>query len=203
MEPTVGSTITSQSLISQTVTPRRTSICQATLDICTFTPATGPSFPSKPLTSGNWKVTSVSKIGTKRGIVYYISTERESTERRLYSASLTNPGANKANLVDVKADIPLAETLLHLLTPPRPHRPRQQHTQNQTRRLQTNFKPRTGVELNALERLPANFNSKKNTPSSSTSTAARPKKPESNSAQSAGIHMSARTQSWNKWWNWG
>ncbi|KAF8466362.1 dipeptidyl peptidase IV N-terminal region-domain-containing protein [Kalaharituber pfeilii] len=60
------------------------------------------SVEPKALTSGKWEVTSVRKIDTKRGIVYYISTERDSTERHLYSVSLTNPGKNKKALVDVK-----------------------------------------------------------------------------------------------------
>lgn len=61
----------------------------------------GSSEP-QALTSGKWEVTSISKIDTERGIVYYISTERDSTERHLFAVSLTEPGKNKKALVNVE-----------------------------------------------------------------------------------------------------
>ncbi|KAL2022510.1 hypothetical protein VTK56DRAFT_5117 [Thermocarpiscus australiensis] len=39
------------------------------------------------LTSGEWEVASVLKIDTSRGLIYYTSTERHSTERHVYSVS--------------------------------------------------------------------------------------------------------------------
>jgi dipeptidyl-peptidase-4 len=54
--------------------------------------------PPKALTKGQWEVTSIAKIDAPRGLVYYFSTERHSTERHLYSISLTS-GEKKA-LVD-------------------------------------------------------------------------------------------------------
>ncbi|KAF8451224.1 dipeptidyl peptidase IV N-terminal region-domain-containing protein [Terfezia claveryi] len=154
------------------------------------------SFPPKPLTSGNWEVTSVSKIDTKRGIVYYISTERDSTERHLYSVSLTNHGTEKTNLVDVKTPGYWDASFstgggYYLLSYNGPNIPWQKlysisadgskHTL--VRAVQDNIalkaklaeyklpqsrwsklKHPSGVELNVLERLPANFNPKKKYP---------------------------------------
>ncbi|KAF8427949.1 dipeptidyl peptidase IV N-terminal region-domain-containing protein [Tirmania nivea] len=151
------------------------------------------SFPPKPLTSGNWEVTSVSKIDTKRGIVYYMSTERDSTERHLYSVSLTSPGAKKNNLVDVNTPGYWGASFsigggYYLLSYNGPDIPWQKlysisadgskHTLVRT--VQDNaalksklaeytlpqfrwskLKHPSGVELNALERLPANFHPKK------------------------------------------
>jgi dipeptidyl-peptidase-4 len=55
---------------------------------------------SKPtaLTSGEWEVTAILSINTKSKTVYYQSTERDSTERHVYSVSLD--GKNKKALVD-------------------------------------------------------------------------------------------------------
>jgi dipeptidyl-peptidase-4 len=40
-----------------------------------------------PLTKGEWEVTSIVSIDTKRQLVYYLSTQHHSTERHLYSVS--------------------------------------------------------------------------------------------------------------------
>lgn len=154
------------------------------------------SFEPKALTSGKWEVTSVANIDTKRGIVYYISTERDSTERHLYSVSLTKPGENKINLVDVKAPGYWGASFstgsgYYLLSYNGPDIPWQKlysisadgskHTLIRTvqdnadlRKKLADYKlPQfrwsklqqpSGVELNALERLPANFNPKKKYP---------------------------------------
>ncbi|KAK2010950.1 hypothetical protein LZ32DRAFT_562215 [Colletotrichum eremochloae] len=50
------------------------------------------------LTSGEWEVSSVLKVDTKRQLVYYLSTEHHSTERHLYSVSY--PSGRKKALVD-------------------------------------------------------------------------------------------------------
>ena len=154
------------------------------------------SFSPKPLTSGDWEVTSLSKIDAIRGIVYYISTERDSTERHLYSVSLTNPGAKKTNLVDVGAPGYWGASFstgggYYLLSYNGPDIPWQKlysisadgskHTLIRT--VQDNaalktkladyalphfrwskLKHPSGEELNALERLPPNFNPKKKYP---------------------------------------
>ncbi|KAA8898505.1 putative dipeptidyl peptidase 4 [Sphaerosporella brunnea] len=52
----------------------------------------------KALTQGEWEVASIVKIDAVRELVYYLSTERHSTERHLYSVHLAT-GAKKA-LVD-------------------------------------------------------------------------------------------------------
>ena len=51
------------------------------------------------LTSGNWAVAAVYPIDIKRGLVYYQSTERDSTERHIFSVSLD--GKTKKPLVDI------------------------------------------------------------------------------------------------------
>lgn len=50
------------------------------------------------LTEGEWEVVSVLKIDSKRGLVYYTSTEAHSTERHLYSVSYNT--LKKTPLVD-------------------------------------------------------------------------------------------------------
>lgn len=42
---------------------------------------------ARPLTTGEWEVRSILKVDTTRGLVYYTSTERHSTESHLYSVS--------------------------------------------------------------------------------------------------------------------
>ncbi|KAG0639686.1 dipeptidyl peptidase IV N-terminal region-domain-containing protein [Tuber brumale] len=54
------------------------------------------------LTSGDWAVTRVCFIDTKRRIVYYQSTERDSTERHIFSVSLD--GEARKPLVDITKD---------------------------------------------------------------------------------------------------
>ncbi|ORY17018.1 dipeptidyl peptidase IV N-terminal region-domain-containing protein [Clohesyomyces aquaticus] len=50
------------------------------------------------LTSGEWEVVSILKIDTKRGLVYYTSTQHHSTERHIYSVSYKT--LKKTALVD-------------------------------------------------------------------------------------------------------
>lgn len=50
------------------------------------------------LTSGEWEVASVLKIDTDRGLIYYTSTEHHSTERHIYSVSYITK--EKTPLVD-------------------------------------------------------------------------------------------------------
>ncbi|KAF2257913.1 hypothetical protein CC78DRAFT_166473 [Lojkania enalia] len=50
------------------------------------------------LTSGEWEVTTILKIDAKREIIYYASTEHHSTERHVYSVSYKT--GKKAALVD-------------------------------------------------------------------------------------------------------
>ena len=46
---------------------------------------------SIPLTKGKWEVVSILKIDTKRQLIYYTSTEGHSTERHLFSVSYAAP----------------------------------------------------------------------------------------------------------------
>lgn len=55
-----------------------------------------------PLTSGTWEVASIVKIDVARNTLYYISTERDSTERHLYAVDLD--GRNKRAIVDTNKD---------------------------------------------------------------------------------------------------
>ena len=52
----------------------------------------------KPITTGEWEVTDILNVNTKTKRIVYRSTERDSTERHLYS--ITFSGANKTPLVD-------------------------------------------------------------------------------------------------------
>jgi dipeptidyl aminopeptidase/acylaminoacyl peptidase len=52
----------------------------------------------KALTSGEWEVLAILKIDTKRGLVYYTSTEHHSTEAHVYSVSYKT--GKKTALVD-------------------------------------------------------------------------------------------------------
>ncbi|ORY71368.1 dipeptidyl peptidase 4 [Pseudomassariella vexata] len=51
-----------------------------------------------PLTSGDWEVDSVLKVDTARQLIYYTSTEHDSTERHLYSVNYAT--LEKQALVD-------------------------------------------------------------------------------------------------------
>ena len=53
---------------------------------------------AEALTSGEWEVTSVVKVDTKRQLIYFLSTEGDSTERHLYSVSYATK--EKKALVD-------------------------------------------------------------------------------------------------------
>lgn len=52
------------------------------------------------ITKGSWEVTSILNINPETKTVHYQSTERDSTERHVYSISLD--GKNKKVLVDDK-----------------------------------------------------------------------------------------------------
>ncbi|CAZ79555.1 unnamed protein product [Tuber melanosporum] len=54
------------------------------------------------LTSGNWEVTEICFVDTKRRLVYFQSTERDSTERHIFSVGLD--GNAKKPLVDITTD---------------------------------------------------------------------------------------------------
>jgi dipeptidyl-peptidase 4 len=54
--------------------------------------------PGKALTSGTWEVTSILHVDSTRELVYYLSTQRHSTERHLYSVSYAT--GEKRALVD-------------------------------------------------------------------------------------------------------
>jgi dipeptidyl aminopeptidase/acylaminoacyl peptidase len=56
--------------------------------------------PSIALTSGEWEVISILKIDSKRQLIYYTSTESHSTERHIFSVSYTSH--TKTALVDPK-----------------------------------------------------------------------------------------------------
>ncbi|PWW77994.1 hypothetical protein C7212DRAFT_276799 [Tuber magnatum] len=60
-----------------------------------------PVFGGEPtaLTSGNWAVSDIISIDAVRGLVHYQSTERDSTERHIFTVSLE--GKNKIPLVDI------------------------------------------------------------------------------------------------------
>ncbi|KAF9432501.1 hypothetical protein BGZ76_010697 [Entomortierella beljakovae] len=54
--------------------------------IALYTPVDSPT--PKWLTSGEWEVQSISSVNVEEGLVYYISTEKSSIERHLYSTSM-------------------------------------------------------------------------------------------------------------------
>jgi dipeptidyl-peptidase-4 len=61
-------------------------------------PVNGPASSNITLTSGEWEVRSVLSVDTQRQLVYYTSTERDSTESHLYSVSYAT--LEKKALVD-------------------------------------------------------------------------------------------------------
>ncbi|CUS10766.1 unnamed protein product [Tuber aestivum] len=54
------------------------------------------------LTSGSWEVTAIYSVDAKRGLVHYQSTERDSTERHIFTVSLD--GKTKKPLVDISKE---------------------------------------------------------------------------------------------------
>ncbi|KAF9200764.1 hypothetical protein BGZ49_009007 [Haplosporangium sp. Z 27] len=56
--------------------------------IALYTPINNPT--PKWLTSGEWEVQSISAVNGQEGLVYYISTEKSSIERHLYSVSMAS-----------------------------------------------------------------------------------------------------------------
>ncbi|KAG0334220.1 hypothetical protein BG004_000506 [Podila humilis] len=65
--------------------------------IALYTPINNPT--PKWLTSGEWEVQSISAVDEKTGDIYYISSEKSSVERHLYSVSLAT--AERVPLTDV------------------------------------------------------------------------------------------------------
>ncbi|KAI7824647.1 dipeptidyl peptidase IV N-terminal region-domain-containing protein [Gamsiella multidivaricata] len=65
--------------------------------IALYTPIDNPA--PKWLTSGEWEVQSIAAVNGKEGLVYYISTEKSSLERHLYSVTLDS--ADRKSLTDV------------------------------------------------------------------------------------------------------
>lgn len=55
---------------------------------------------AKALTSGDWEVVSILKVDTSRELIYFTSTEHDSTERHIYSVSYSS--GEKTALVDDK-----------------------------------------------------------------------------------------------------
>ncbi|KAL7268388.1 Dipeptidyl peptidase 4 [Rhizina undulata] len=143
------------------------------------------------LTEGEWEVTSIVKVDTKREKVYYISTERDSTERHLYVVDFD--GTNKASLVDTTKEGVWGASFsgdggYYVLNYNGPGIPYQQlysvedttapiQTLNDNSNLTvaiseynlpkiswTTLDHPSGFSLNLMERLPANFNPNKKYP---------------------------------------
>ncbi|GAB1320006.1 Dipeptidyl peptidase 4 [Madurella fahalii] len=136
------------------------------------------------LTSGEWEVASVLKIDTSRGLVYYTSTEHHSTERHIYSVSYVT--GEKTPLVDPTVpavwsasfssgggyyilryagpDVPYQE-LYSVASPSSPIRTINSNAELHARLQQYRLPNITylelahpsGYTLNAMLRLPANF----------------------------------------------
>jgi dipeptidyl aminopeptidase/acylaminoacyl peptidase len=143
------------------------------------------------LTSGKWEVASVLKIDTARGLIYFTSTEHHSTERHLYSVSYLTK--KKTALVDptipavwsasfsslggyyilryAGPDVPYQE-LYSIKSPTKPIRTINPNTKLLTALQQYRLPNITyldlphpsGVSLNAMLRLPANFSPTKKYP---------------------------------------
>lgn len=142
------------------------------------------------MTSGKWEVTSILKVDVKRGLVYFLSTERHSTERHLYSVSFLT-GQKKALVDDTKPgfwsasfsataeyyvlsyngpDIPYQE--LYSINSTKPIDVVNDNAALKTKLAQyvlpkvsyTTVKTPSGHELNVREVLPANFDPRKKYP---------------------------------------
>jgi len=148
------------------------------------------SVPVRALTKGEWAVAAIVKIDVVRGLVYYLSTERHSTERHLYSVSLLT--GRKTALVDTGKDGYWAASFssgggYYILSYNGPNLPYQHlysvdsrtplATLNDNAALETKLSayrlPTTryhvlrhpsGYSLNAREILPPNFNPQKKYP---------------------------------------
>jgi dipeptidyl-peptidase-4 len=142
------------------------------------------------LTSGEWEVVAILKIDSKRGLIYYTSTEHHSTERHVYSVSYKT--LKKTALVD--DTIPAVWTAsfssggaYYVLRYGGPDVPYQElYSVNSTKPLRTitdnkklyntlqeynlpnityhELEHPSGVKLNAMLRLPPNFDSSKKYP---------------------------------------
>ncbi|CAI6099536.1 unnamed protein product [Clonostachys chloroleuca] len=155
-------------------------------------PVSGGS--SISLTKGEWEVTSIIKIDTKRQLIYYTSTEGHSTERHLFSVSYASP-YHKTALVD--PEIPAVYTasfssgaqyyILHYTGPDVPYqelfsisdpkmplrtitsneklyRTLQEYNLPNITYLDIPASPGSSFNLNAMLRLPPNFNASKTYP---------------------------------------
>lgn len=142
------------------------------------------------LTSGSWEVTGINKIDTSRGLIYYTSTERHSTERHIYSVSYITK--KKTPLVDDKVSAVWSASFstgggYYILRYAGPNVPYQElykidsktplRVINNNDRLLNNLKEYklpnityheldhpSGFKLNAMLRLPANFSPDKKYP---------------------------------------
>jgi dipeptidyl-peptidase-4 len=142
------------------------------------------------LTSGEWEVVSILKIDSKRGLIYYTSTEHHSTERHVYSVSYKT--LKKTALVD--DTVPAVWTAsfssgggYYVLRYGGPDVPYQElYSVNSTKPLRTitdnkklydtlqeynlpnityhELDHPSGVKLNAMLRLPPNFDASKKYP---------------------------------------
>ncbi|KAF2790567.1 hypothetical protein K505DRAFT_327491 [Melanomma pulvis-pyrius CBS 109.77] len=142
------------------------------------------------LTSGEWEVVAILKIDAKRGLVYYTSTEHHSTERHIYSVSYKT--LKKTALVD--DTVPAVWTAsfssggsYYVLNYRGPDVPYQElYAVNSTKPLRTitdnkklwntlqeyklpnityqELEHPSGVKLNAMLRLPPNFDPSKKYP---------------------------------------
>ncbi|KAF2202018.1 hypothetical protein GQ43DRAFT_480228 [Delitschia confertaspora ATCC 74209] len=142
------------------------------------------------LTFGEWEVVSILKIDGKRGLVYYTSTEHHSTERHIYSVSYKT--LKKTALVDDKVSAVWTASFssggsYYVLRYSGPDVPYQElYSINSTTPIRTivdnaklyntlqgyklpnityhDLQHPSGVTLNAMLRLPANFDPSKKYP---------------------------------------
>ncbi|PWW77995.1 hypothetical protein C7212DRAFT_276802 [Tuber magnatum] len=142
------------------------------------------------LTSGNWEVTAIHSIDSKRGLVHYQSTERDSTERHIFTVSLD--GKTKKPLVDTTKEGHYSASFspggeYYILSYAGPNLPWQElrciNSDTPIRMINDNaslkeklsayslpeiswstLKHPDGYELNLLERLPPNFRKGKKYP---------------------------------------
>ncbi|KAH8831235.1 extracellular dipeptidyl-peptidase Dpp4 [Flagelloscypha sp. PMI_526] len=146
----------------------------------------------KALTSGEWEVSDILKVDTERQLVYYRSTERETTERHIYSVSIAT-GEKKAFVDDTQPGYWTAsfsdEGGYYILTYQGPNIPHQElysveagpnapiRTINDNAAIAealkaydlpkiswTTFNSTEGYQLNFIERLPAQFDPSKKYP---------------------------------------
>ncbi|KAF1808300.1 putative dipeptidyl peptidase 4 [Eremomyces bilateralis CBS 781.70] len=143
-----------------------------------------------PLTSGDWEVTDILKVDTARSLIYYRSTEHHSTERHIFSINYQT--LEKKPLVDPNEPAVWSASfssgggfyLLSYLGPDVPYQ--ELYSINSTKPLRTvtsnaalaealrgyklpkisyfELEHPSGVTLNVMQRLPADFNPHKKYP---------------------------------------